>query len=95
MRGHRDGIGLTLGELAERVGLTAIDCLRIEVGEMDPTTEQIADLADALGQPTHELLSLGAEWEDDYVDAAVSHLGPMSAEEVAQAARVLARRSAS
>lgn len=91
LRGHRDGQGLTIGVVAERAHLSPIDYARMEAGELVPTDVQLVLLAAAMNVLPQQLLREGPEstWADEYADAAISHLDPMSSEEVARVAKVL------
>lgn len=90
LRGHRNGLGLAEATLAERVGLTPERYADVESGAVEPNELLVADLARALGVPLFELHAIDATWEEDYADAVLQHLGPMSTEEVARVARTLA-----
>lgn len=48
IRAYRQDIGLTLDELAERVGLTKSTLSRYETGAYEPSHEAVLDIAEAL-----------------------------------------------
>lgn len=48
IRVYRQGIGLTLDELAEKVGLTKSTLSRYENGQYEPNYETVVDIAEAL-----------------------------------------------
>ena len=48
IRAYRQESGLTLDELAERVGLTKSTLSRYELGKLEPNFETVVDIADAL-----------------------------------------------
>lgn len=56
----REKAGLSQAELAERVSLHETSLSNIERGEKLPTIRTLLKLADALGQPVHNLLPVGA-----------------------------------
>lgn len=59
MRQIRTDAGVTLAELSERIGVSTVYLSRVELGKTQPpTSERICQIADALGVPQVELLSV-------------------------------------
>jgi len=58
IRSVRPGQAITVGELAEAVGLTREQLLDLEAGRLDPTYERLVSIADQLGVRLSALLAL-------------------------------------
>lgn len=57
LRALRMGAGLSQAKLAERAGATQSYIARVEAGTLDPGTDMLARLADALGASEETLFS--------------------------------------
>ena len=57
LRGRRDAQGLTLLDVSTRVGCTVSFLCDVEHGRRRPGMQTTEKLADALGVPSHELLT--------------------------------------
>jgi hypothetical protein len=88
-RGHLDGLGIEIAELANRTGITETRCADLMYGPIAPTDEEIAQLAVVFGFEPESLHSQGGEWEKEYVEAVLLHAAPMSYEDIQVAAEAL------
>lgn len=90
LRGHRNGRGLHLKELALAARCSPTRLREIEIGA-EPTPGEIEALSDALSVSATEFEAT-SDSITDYADAVAYHDRPMTDAEVAQAALLLRRR---
>jgi transcriptional regulator with XRE-family HTH domain len=64
----RTAHGLTQAELAERLSIGSSQLSLIEAGRRKPSVDVLAEIANALGIPSHMLTLLASEPEDIDVD---------------------------
>jgi transcriptional regulator with XRE-family HTH domain len=91
LRGHRNGLGLSLADLSERTDPT-INMHTIksyETGRAEPPAHRLGVLADALGIAIDDLYTQHDDRVRDYCAAVASHGPPMSEESLDAAATVL------
>lgn len=91
VRGHRNGRGLTREQVAAHIGLTVAAIRTYEQGLCQPKARALALLAELFGVPIGDLYVRHDDPFEDYVDAVVSHMPPLTDGEIKAAAAVLRR----
>ncbi|HTF52206.1 MAG TPA: helix-turn-helix transcriptional regulator [Pseudonocardia sp.] len=92
LRGHRNGLGRGLADVAEKVGCTVEELESFEAARGEPTPELLAAIAAELGQPIRELHARNSVGQDDYMDAVLSHADPLSDDDLRSIALVMRRK---
>jgi transcriptional regulator with XRE-family HTH domain len=89
LRGHRDGVGRTLADLAAAIGRSTDALKSCESGRTEPPAKVLAALADELGVELDDLFARHDDPTTDYVDAVAQHCPPLTEDEVHAAAVVI------
>lgn len=92
LKGHRDGQGLSMRVLADRVALCDDAYAEIERGEEEPSVALVSDLAKALQVPVSALESPeDTPYFTDYANAFLAYAPPLSEADLIRAAHALHR----
>lgn len=93
VRGHRQGMGLSLSDVAQSIGRTESAVRSYETGVSRPSVAILGALAKLFGVPTDDLYQKCEDPSgvEDYVGALVQHMAPLSDGEIKAAAAVLRR----
>lgn len=86
---RRKALGLTQGELAERVNIEQESMSRIETGAITPSLSRLVSLADALDCPVETLLRPASHRKQDQALVMAELLGGLSSTERAFALGVI------
>lgn len=89
MRGHRDGLGLTLTDLGRRTGINPNTLRSYESGKAEPPARRLGVLAEALDVHIDDLYGQHGDPIRDYCAAVAAHGPPMSDQAITNAATVL------
>lgn len=89
LRGHRHGVGRTLGDLASRVGRGVEALKAYETGRSQPPAGVLRALAIELGVDMDDLFTRHDDPVLDYVSAVAEHCPPLTHEQVQGAVVVL------
>ncbi|MFN2383255.1 MAG: helix-turn-helix domain-containing protein [Gemmatimonadota bacterium] len=91
LRGHRNGMNLSLADVAERVGITEADARAYETGACQPPATALRALAELFGTTVDDLCAPRRDGMRDYFAAVVAHMPPLADEEIAAIAAILRR----